>query len=68
MGQNIKGHTRRYKAVLKEELANLEKKEEKESLTTSLLEKKTFIQTELLRILEEKELYWHKRSNQNWLL
>jgi hypothetical protein len=23
---------------------------------------------ELLRILEEEELYWHTRSNQNWLL
>jgi hypothetical protein len=32
------------------------------------LEKKTFIQTELLRVLEEEELYWHKSSNQNWLL
>jgi hypothetical protein len=46
----------------------LEKEEEKGSLPTSLLERKTFIQTELMIILEEEELYWHKRSNQNWLL
>jgi hypothetical protein len=67
-GQNIKGYSKRYKNTLKEELMSLEKEEEKGSLPTPLLERKTFIQTELMRILEEEELYWHKRSNQNWLL
>jgi mannosylglycoprotein endo-beta-mannosidase len=33
-----------------------------------MLEMKTSIQTELLKLLEEEELYWHKRSNINWLL
>jgi hypothetical protein len=41
---------------------------EEGSLLPSLLERKTFIQTELLRVLEEEELYQHKRSNLNWLL
>jgi hypothetical protein len=30
-GQNIKGHTRRYKILLKEELANLEKRRKKKA-------------------------------------
>jgi hypothetical protein len=46
-GQNIKGQARRYKNTLREELATLEKREEEESLPTYLLERKTFIQTEL---------------------
>jgi hypothetical protein len=53
---------------LRDELTNLEKREEEGSLPASLLDTKTFIQTELLRVIEEEELYWHKRSNQNWLL
>jgi hypothetical protein len=47
LGQNIKGQARRYKNTLREELATLEKREEEESLPTYLLERKTFIQTEL---------------------
>jgi hypothetical protein len=64
-GQNIKGYNRRYKNTLKSELADLEKREEEDSLTAFMLRKKNFIQTELWRILEEEEIYWHKRSNQN---
>jgi hypothetical protein len=68
-GQNIKGHNRRYKNFLKNELAEIEKKEEEEgSLPCAILGRKYFIQTELLRVLEEEEIYWHKRSNQNWFL
>jgi hypothetical protein len=67
-GQNIKGQARRYKGILREELATLERKEEEESLPSQLLERKTYIQTELLRVSEEEELYWHKRSSQKWLL
>ena len=46
----------------------MEKFEEDTILSGTLLEKKTFIQTELLRIIKEEELYWHKRSNSKWLL
>jgi hypothetical protein len=46
----------------------LEKEEEEGSLPAPLLERKTFIQTEMLKVLEEEEMYWHKRSNQKWLL
>ena len=46
----------------------MEKLEEDGPLPSHLLEKKTFIQTEMLRLCEEEEAYWHKRSNMNWLL
>ena len=67
-GQNLKGHTKKYKRILHEELVILENIEENEILSSDKLDRKTFIQTELLRLLEEEESYWHKRSNSMWLL
>ena len=67
-GQSMKGHTRKYKNILKEELEILEKIEEEVSLDAEKLDRKTFIQTELLRLMEEEESYWHKRANSMWLL
>lgn len=66
-GQSIKGHNRKYKKILQEELKKLEILEEQSSLSTNLLERKIFIQKELVKFLEE-ESYWHRRSNYNWLL
>jgi hypothetical protein len=62
-GQNIKGHTRKYKRILAEELEKLESPEEEMFLSTNMLNRKSFIQTEMLRLTEEEESYWHKRSN-----
>lgn len=42
--------------------------DEPNPLPSHLLERKTFIQTEILKILEEEELYWHKRSSSDWIL
>jgi hypothetical protein len=42
--------------------------EEEDILPANLLERKTFIQAELMRLLEEEEIYWHKRFNEKWLL
>ena len=67
-GLSLKGHTRKYRRILREELSKLEKIEEDGMLPALLLERKTFIQSEILRLLEEEELYWHKRSNLTWLL
>jgi uncharacterized protein YqgQ len=64
-GINIKWHNRRYKETLQKELEEIETAEEKSPLYAHLLERKTFIQTEMLRILEKEVLYWHKRSNLN---
>lgn len=67
-GKSLRGHTRKYKKILQEELLVLEQKEETQPLPSHLLNRKTFIQTELLKLMEEEDLYWHKRSNSNWLL
>jgi hypothetical protein len=64
-GNSLKGHTKRYRLILKKELAEIERIEEEDSLTTTLLGRKSFVQTELLRLIEEEEMYWHKRSNEN---
>ncbi|CAN6218645.1 unnamed protein product [Urochloa humidicola] len=67
-GQSLKGHNRKYKQILYDELGKLETLEEESCLSSWLLERKTFVQTEIQKSLEEEELYWHKRSNSNWLL
>jgi hypothetical protein len=67
-GINLRGHTKRYKMMLKKELSSLEENEEEGTMPANFLDRKTFIQTELMKTLEEEELYWHKRSNENWLL
>lgn len=62
LGQNIKGYNRKYKLILEEELETLERLEEGSSLPANLLDKiikKTFIQSELLKLLEEEGSYWH---------
>jgi mannosylglycoprotein endo-beta-mannosidase len=46
----------------------LEKLEEESSLPANLLDKKPFIQSKLLKLLEYEESYCHKRANCNWLL
>jgi hypothetical protein len=38
------------------------------TLDAENLERKTFIQIELLCLMEEEESYQHKRSNSIWLL
>ena len=42
--------------------------EEENPLPAHLLERKTFILSEQGRLLEDEEIYWHKRSNSKWLL
>jgi hypothetical protein len=66
-GDSLKGHTKKHRISLQNELADLEALEEEESLSTLLLERKTAIQAEMLRLNEEEEIYWHQRSNE-WLL
>jgi hypothetical protein len=67
-GDSLRGHTKKYRLIPKEELAEIERVEEEEILTATTLGRKHFIQAELLRLIEEEEMYWHKRSNENWLL
>lgn len=67
-GKSLKSHIKKYKNVLKNEIAKLESKEEQGSLSANLLSKKAALQTELGKMYEKEESYCHKRSNVTWLL
>ena len=67
-GQSLKGHTRKYKNLLIQELDDLENEEEVEIVSAEKVNRKSFIQAKMLKLLEEEESYWHKRSNLMWLL
>jgi len=56
------------KAALQEELLSLETMEEVQVLDLTQLHRKMWVQKRILEILEEEELYWFRRSHQNWLL
>ena len=53
--------------LLQEELLSLEQLEEEGSLLPQQIQRKVEIQSQLLMILEEEELYWFKRSHEKWL-
>lgn len=42
--------------------------EEEQMLNKAQLQRKTEIQTELIKLYELEELYWNERSNNTWLL
>jgi hypothetical protein len=50
---NLKGHTRKYRETLQQELADIERIEEDGILSRTILNRKTFIQSEHFKILEE---------------
>lgn len=64
----LKGWGLCIRRILTEELTTLGKMEEISSPPANLLERKSFIQTKTPRLMEQEELYWHKRSNLTWLL
>jgi hypothetical protein len=66
-GFNLSGTRKRRKKEVAEEMADLETLEEGNTLSHDHLRRKVELKTELLHILEE-ELYWFKRSHENWLL
>jgi len=65
-GMSLKGHTST-KMFYKKSCAVLKKMKRMGVFLLPYWKDKRFIQTELLRLFAE-ELYWHKRSNLNWLL
>jgi hypothetical protein len=46
----------------------LEQIEEMMHLNEAQLRKRSSLEAELMRILDEEEEYWFKRSHENWLL
>jgi hypothetical protein len=67
-GDSLKGHTKKHRISLQSELAELEALQEEDSLPTRLLDRKPAIQAEMMKLNEQEEIYWHQRSNENWLL
>jgi hypothetical protein len=67
-GFNLARARKKRKQELSESMADLEIMEEVGSLNHDQLRKKVHIKVELLGILEEEELYWHKRSHESWVL
>lgn len=65
---NKKGDDKKKKRELQEELMDLEIIEESLILNSDQLQRKTEIQTNLMFLLEQEELYRNERSNNNWLL
>jgi hypothetical protein len=66
-GFNLQGENRKIKEKLREELLILKQLEEEINLTLEQMQRKVTIDTTLLSMLEEEELYWHKRSHGMWL-
>lgn len=67
-GFNLAGSVKKKKNEIHNELAQLERLEEDDMLTEQQRERKCAITVEFLKILEEEELYWFKRSHETWLL
>ena len=66
-GFNIQGENRRMRAELQEELLCIEQMEEESFLPLSMLNRKVEIQSKILKLLGDEELYWLKRSHETWL-
>lgn len=67
-GSSINKVPRKKKQVMQEELLILEQLEEENLLSSSQMSRKVTLIQELLKIYEEDELYWFKRSHEKWLL
>jgi hypothetical protein len=66
-GFNIQGARKKLCSQLRGELLTLEQIEEINTLTLDQINRKVQINTQLLDMLVDDELYWLKRSHENWL-
>jgi hypothetical protein len=66
-GYNSRGANKKIKEQWRGELMVLEQIEEDNVLSLQQMQRKVEINSCLLKILEEEELYWHKRSHEKWL-
>jgi hypothetical protein len=67
-GANVRGESLKIKRDLLSELEKLENLEEDNVLPGPLFTRKGEIQFKLMKIYEEEELYWFRRSSEKWLL
>jgi len=66
-GFNLQGENRKNKKQIQQDLLSLEQQEETCLLSLRQCQKKVDIQSQLLSMLEEEELYWFRRSHEKWL-
>lgn len=67
-GLDQSGKNKKKKLEINEELAQLEQVEEQQPLTSEQFQRRVFIHTELMKLLELEELFWVKRNHETWLL
>lgn len=67
-GLNLSGELRKLRKVLEEELTSLEELEELNLLSIEQWQRKTWVSSEILKLLEQEELDWYNRSHETWLL
>lgn len=67
-GFNLQGTRRKRKREIQSTLRDLENDEENGPLPYGSLHLRAELHCELMKILEEDELYWFKRSHETWLL
>ena len=67
-GVDIRGNSIKLKKELVAELEQLEQFEEIQVLSPSRCEKKGHIQSQLMKIYEEEEMFWRSRTSEKWLL
>lgn len=66
-GHNKLGEQKKKRKLLQDELAVLEELDEDNLLSLDQTQSKAKIQSEILKMLEDEELYWFKRSHSTWL-
>lgn len=66
-GFNLQGTKRKRKSEIQNELKSMEDDEELGPLPYEKLVLRAQLCTELMKLLEEDELYWFKRSHETWL-
>jgi hypothetical protein len=59
---------RKLRKVLEEELTSLEELEKLNLLSIEQWQRKTWVSSEILKLLEKEELDWYNRSHETWLL
>jgi hypothetical protein len=67
-GFNKAGSNKKRMKEIEDEMLKLEILEEDGRLSETQIELKISLRLELLKILEEEEAYWCRRSHENWLL
>ena len=67
-GLNLQGELRKLRKELQEELIILEDLEECNMLSSEQWQRKSWIISENMRLLEQEELYYYNRSHEMWLL